>query len=224
MKGIKYMKKLNWQKENLWEGCILASIAHAIMVAHYPEFSNEQSWDGINYNVQDSSGARGTITFHPNYLVGAFRNEFSEREYLDALNYFKSASEEINQLAVHETLQYLLDDIDGETVPVITTAFWGGDDGTYTNDNFEDFIENGGFLIKSQSKNIETAINEWKEYYEMSESQINLLRSIFERKIINPNVEIILTEGEIKKIESDDEEGLNESRISFEELGIKWEI
>lgn len=218
------MKKLNWQREKLWEGCILASIAHAIMVAHYPELSNEQSWDDINYNVQDSSGARGTITFHPNYLVGAFRNEFSKREYIDVLEHFNSSPEELNLLAVNETLQYLLDEIDGDTVPVITTAFWGGDDGTYSNDNFEDFIENGGFLIESQAKDIETAINEWKEYYEMSESQINLLHSIFERKISNPTGEIILTESEIKMIESDDEEGLNESRISFEELGIKWEI
>jgi hypothetical protein len=218
------MKKLNWQREKLWEGCILASIAHAIMVAHYPELSNEHSWDDINYNVQDSSGARGTITFHPNYLVGAFRNEFSDRDYIAALNFFNSAPEEVDQLAVTETLQYLLDEIGGDTVPVITTAFWGGDDGMYSNDNFEDFIENGGFLIKSQAKEIETAIIEWKEYYEMSKSQIKLLSSIFERKISNPNGEIILTESEIRMIESDDEEGMNESRISFEELGIKWEI
>lgn len=224
MKGIKFMKQLNWQRENLWKGCILASVAHAIMVAHYPELSNEQSWDDINYNVQDSSGARGTITFHPNYLVGAFRNEFSEREYIDALDYFNNAPEEVNQLAINETLQYLLDEIDGDTVPVINTAFWGGDDGTYSNDNFEDLNENGGFLIERQAKDIETAIIEWKEYYEMSKSQINLLRSIFERKISNPNGEIILTESEIRMIESDEEEGICESRISFEELGIKWGI
>jgi hypothetical protein len=216
--------KLNWQRDNLWEGSILASIAHAIMVAHYPELSNEQSWDGINYNVQDSSGARGTITFHSNYLVGAFRNEYSEREYIDSLDYFNSAPEEVNQLAVNETLQYLLDEIDGNTLPVITTAFWGGNDGTYSNDNFEEFIKNGGFLIENQAKDIETAIIEWKEYYEMSDSQMNLLRSIFERKISNPNGEIILSEREIRMIESDYEEGMHESRISFEELGIKWEI
>jgi hypothetical protein len=218
------MKRLNWEREQLWEGCILASIAHAIMVAHYPELSHEQSWDDINYNVQDSSGTRGTITFHPNYLVGAFRNEFSEREYIDALDYFNCAPEEVNKLAVNETLQYLLDEIDGDTVPVITTAFWGSDDGTYSNDNFEDFIENGGFLLASQTKDIETAVIEWIEYYEMSKSQINLLCSIFERKISDPNGEIFLTESEIRMIESNDEEGINESRISFEEIGIKWEI
>lgn len=220
MNGIKYMKRLNWEREQLWEGCILASIAHAIMVAHYPELSHEQSWDDINYNVQDSSGTRGTITFHPNYLVGAFRNDYSERvsEYIDALDYFNDAPEEVNALSINEALQYLLDEIEGKTVPVITTAFWGNSDGIYSKDNFEEFIENGGFLIERQVTDIETAINEWKEYYEMSESQINLLRSVFERKISTPTGDIVLTESEIKMIESEDEEGLNESRISFEEL------
>ncbi len=140
------------------------------------------------------------------------------------MDYFNGAPKEVNQFAINETLQYLLDEIDGDTVPVITTAFWEGDVGTYSNDSFEDFIENGGFLIENQAKDIETAINEWKEYYDMSDSQINLLHSIFERKISNPSGEIILMDSEIKMIQSDDEEGLNESRISFAELGIKLEM
>jgi hypothetical protein len=220
------MKRINWERKQLWEGCILASIAHAIMVANYLELSNEQSWDGINYNVQDSSGTRGTITFHPNYLVGAFRNDYSERvsENRVALDFFKDAPQEVNVLASNETLQYLLDEIDGDAVPVITTAFWGNKDGFYSNDNFEDFIENGGFLIERQATDIEASIKEWKEGYEMSESQINLLRYIFERKISDPAGEIVLTESEIKMIQADDEDALNESRISFEELGIEWEI
>ncbi|MBT2701221.1 hypothetical protein J7E79_28490 [Bacillus sp. ISL-40] len=219
------MKRLNWDREQLWEGCILASIAHAIMVAHYPEFSHEQSWDDINYNVQDSSGTRGTITFHPNYLVGAFRNDNSERlsENIDALDYFIDAPEEAKTLAVNETLQYVLDDVDGKTAPVVTTAFWGNCDGIYSKDKFEDFIENGGFLIERQVTDIKTAINEWKEDYEMSETQVNLLQSVFKRKISNSTGDIVLTEDEIKMIESDDDEGLNESRISFEEIGIRWE-
>lgn len=45
------------------------------MVVHYPDLSSEHSWDGMNYNVQDSSGGRGTITFDGSYCVGAFRVE-----------------------------------------------------------------------------------------------------------------------------------------------------
>jgi hypothetical protein len=52
------MRRINWEREQLWEGCILASIAHAIMVAHYPELSYKKSWDDFNYNMQDSPGVR----------------------------------------------------------------------------------------------------------------------------------------------------------------------
>jgi len=65
---------------------------------------------------------------------------------------------------------------------------------------------------------VENAINEWEEEYEMSEIQIVLLKSIFKRKIENPTKDIVLNEKEIKMIGSEDEEGLSESRISFEEL------
>jgi len=66
---------LPWNYKSLWEGCILVTIAHAISSACYPEFLYEHSWDGINYSVQDSARARGTITFHEDYCVGAFRDD-----------------------------------------------------------------------------------------------------------------------------------------------------
>ncbi|MES9685532.1 hypothetical protein ABWK22_22045 [Gottfriedia acidiceleris] len=220
------MNKLNWDRNQLWEGCILASVAHAIMVAHFPDISHEQSWDGFNYSVQDSSGTCGTISFHPNFLVGAFRNDHSERafEYKDAIEYFKGAPEKSREVALEEALLYLLDESDGKTVPVITTAFWGNFDEVFSHDTYEALIENGGFLIERQIDKMESSINEWKEDYDMSETQIVLLKSIFKRKIENPTKDIILNEKEIQMIGSDDEEGLSESRVSFEELGITWKF
>ncbi|MCE5172359.1 hypothetical protein LQV63_24080 [Paenibacillus profundus] len=220
------MNKITWNREKLWQGCVLASIAHAINVAHYPEFAHEQSWDGFNYSVQDSSGTRGTITFHPSYLAAAFRNDNSERvsEYNNALEYFKDSPEEVKELAADETLQYLLEDIHGETVPVITTAFWGDGEGIYSQDEFDEMIDNGGVLLERQAMDIEAAINEWQEDSEMSKVQINLLKSIFQRKIEKPSEPIVLTVEEIKMIESKDEEGLAESRTSFKEIGIEWEV
>ncbi|MGG0184515.1 hypothetical protein ABEY26_00475 [Bacillus rhizoplanae] len=220
------MKKITWNRGELWKGCMLASIAHAINVAHYPEFAHEQSWDGFNYNVQDSSGTRGTITFHSNYLVAAFRDDNNERvsDYKDALEYFKDAPEELKELATDETLQYLLEDINGEAVPMITAAFWGTGEEIYSQEEFDEMIENGGFLLERQAMDIETAIDEWQEDAEMSDVQINLLKSIFHRKVENPSKVIVLTAEEIQMIESEDEEGLAESRISFEEIGIEWEV
>lgn len=220
--------KIPCKKEQLWQGCILASIAHAIMVAHYPEMSNEHSWDGMNYSTQDSSGTRGTITFSDKYYVGAFRNDNSERlnnkdGVLKYIQYFNGVPQDIIKLSEEEALQYLLEDINGKTIPVITTAFWGDENDGFSNDKINDFKENGGFLLEVQMMEIDKAINEWKEYYEMTQKQVDLLISIYKRKENSPNEMITLSEKEIDKIGTEDKEGLYESKISFEEIGIQWE-
>ena len=55
--------KLHIDKEELWKGYILKSIADAIFVAHAPDFAHESSWDGCNYSMQDSQGNKGQLRF-----------------------------------------------------------------------------------------------------------------------------------------------------------------
>lgn len=224
----KKYNKIPWEKQKLWEGCILASIAHAIMVAHYPDFANEHSWDGMNYSTQDSEGARATITFRDNYYVGAIRDDNSERlsektKLLKYTEYFNEASQEIKQLAEQEALQYLLEDVDGTTTPLITTAFWGNEYETVSNDKYDDFNQNGGFLLERQVMNLENSIESWVEYHDMTQNQCDLLKSIYKKKITQPNKIIRLTKHEIDMIGTEDIEGLDESRVSFSEIGIEWE-
>ena len=117
--------EVKWNSEQLWKGCILAGIAHAIMVAKYPSIDNEHSWDGCNYSIQDSAGQRGTISFVDGFCIAAFRNDNSKRvsDFMNFNAYFNGASEEVVKLALEETLQYLLEEVGENTVPVITTAF-----------------------------------------------------------------------------------------------------
>lgn len=217
--------ELEWTREVLWKGCMLASLAHAIMVAHYPDLSNEHSWDGMNYSVQDTEGARGTITFHPQYCVAAFRDDNSERveNRKKAVDYFKGAPREIVKLAETEALQYLLDSVDGKIVPVITTSFWGTDDKLFSTDSFDLLIKNGGFLLENQAMNVKSSIDAWKEYYDMSIDQCSLLESIYNRRLVKQEGILTLIKDEVAMIGTDDEEGLAESRTSFEEIGIAWE-
>lgn len=219
---------LKWKRDQLWKGCILASIAHAIMVAHYPELSYEQSWDEINYSVQDSEGSRGTITFHSEYLVAAFRNDNSKRiidlsKIQKAEDYFIGAPHNVLRLAETETLQYLLDNVDGNIISLITTAFWGRENDIFSFDSLDEILQNGGNLLNRQSLEIYNAVDVWKKYYDMSQEQIKLLKSVFERKIIEPLDEMVLSKGEVAMISSKDQDGLDESRISFKEIGILWE-
>ena len=61
----------------------------------------------------------------------------------------------------------------------------------------------------------------WKETYGMNEEQVQLLRALYEQKNESPDNLIVLSQQEIKLLDGDNE-GLEESRISFEEMGIFW--
>lgn len=220
-----HILKLEWKKDQLFKGCILASIAHAIMVAHYPELSHEHSWDGMNYNLQDSAGIRGTITFTPKFCAAAFRNDHSERinsggDIKEAIAYFTGAPEEVIKLAEEETLEYLLGDVGGKTIPLITTGFWGIGEDLFTIDTYDEMLKNGGSILERQVLPINQGITAWKEYYAMSSKQTKLLTHIYERKIIDPQKELILTRDEIKLIGTNDKAGLKESMDSFREMSI----
>lgn len=219
------MKPVVLNKNNLWNGCILASVAHAIMVAHYPELSYEHSWDNGNYNVLDSSGGRGTITFTDHYVVGAFRNDNVTRDDIPtALDFFTGAPKEVIELAQNETLEYLLEeDEDGTASPSITTSFWGDNNTITSIDNIVRMIRCGGYILERQFMDNGAAVEAWRDYYEMTYEQVKLLNSVYLRKLNNPNGKITLTKSEIKTIGTDNHEGLSESRTSFEELNIYWE-
>lgn len=78
-----------------WPGAVLGTIAHSFWVAAHPDLANEQSWDGSNYYVQDSQGARGPVTFAGDDVVAAFRDENSPRSpfrserHFDLRTYFE---------------------------------------------------------------------------------------------------------------------------------------
>lgn len=219
---LKNIDNHGWKYNQLWNGCILASIAHAIMVAHYPELSYEHSWDGMNYNIQDGEGIRGTVTFQNNSFVAAFRND--KTFTIESLNnnLFIEAPSKIIEIANKETTQYLLENIGGEILPAITTSIWGIEDKVFSPHSFDNIIKNGGMLLERQTMEPSQAIVSWKEYYEMTGNQIMLLKSIYSQKLFNPNKKIILFQEDIMLIGSDDEEGLHESETSFNEIGIEW--
>ena len=219
--------KLDWEIDQLWNGCILASIAHAIMVAHYPLISNEHSWDGMNYNTNDNAGTRGTVSFSNGCCAAAFRNDNSDRFNIEnprqAIKYFQNAPNRIVELAETETLQFLLYNVAGQVLPVITTTFWGKSNELFTEDTLDDFLQYGGKLLKKQTLDTNKSMNAWKKYYGMTQPQFELMKSIYERKIEDPLIPIFLTLEEINMIGTHEPNGLEESITSFQEIGIHWE-
>lgn len=100
----------------------------------------------------------------------------SERidEWIDAKNYFEGAPSEVIDIAKEEALQYVLEEVEGETVPFITTAFWIEDSGAYSIDSFEEMEEHGGFLLEIPLLDTASAIERLEEEYELTEEQIEL--------------------------------------------------
>lgn len=191
----------HFNRKKLWEGCILTTIAHAIMVEEYLELSNEQSWDGINYNVQDSCGCRGTITFHEKYLVAVFQ-DIKNKKMIEkcikngAFSILSIKQKIIEDIAKEEALQYVLDDMNGNTVPLITTGFWGINNEIYSEYEFKTVEENGAYIITNQIKGFDVNMQALIDYYDINGELIKVIESVYFRKTQNPNCGIKLQENE----------------------------
>ena len=184
--------------ETLKKGVWLATIAYAIDYALRPEFDNELSWDGPNFNRQDSSGTRSTVTFGDKGLVGVFRDENSSR--LSFLNsnrpgyslepYLKGMPEDLRTLANQEALQYTLDTYHGKVQPIITAAFWSEGENNpgqilEAAENWPQVEANGAHLIYRELLDVAEAAGEWQEYFEFSDKQVALLKFLFDKKAAN---------------------------------------
>lgn len=212
----------NWTQDELWQGCILVSIANAIFVADCPELSYEHSWDGFSYSTNNSQGSRGTISFGENFFVAGMRNDHYLSDKVSAIEYFEGAADAEKKFAEEEALQYLLDDVDGETLSSITTAFWGNKNETFSHHPFDEMMEKGGELFIFQSLDPESAFEACEEDYELTSEQLSLLRNLYYKKINNPCKKILLSQSDIEAIGATDPEGIEESKTSFAEIGIEW--
>lgn len=84
--------------------------------------------------------------------------------------------------------------------------------------------EHGGFLLEIPLLDTESAMERLEEEYELTEEQIELLQLVYEKKIQRPNEEIKLSKEEVAMIGTEDSEGLEVSKESFEEMNITWEL
>lgn len=211
-----------WTRQNIWEGCILASIAHAVFIANDPEFAYEHSWDGDNYSTNDGQGSRGTVAFGQEIYVAGFRNERFAFNPVDANQYFIEAPLQVQEIAEQETLQYLLDEVDGATRPVVTTVLWESEEHVFSSHPYDVMLERGADILEVQASAYEAALEYWEEYYELTEEQLVLVGKLYHLKVEDPTRQILLSEEDIQSINANDVEGIEESKCSFAEIRIEW--
>ena len=212
---------MNVTNYKLFDGCLIASISHSIMTNVYPDLSYEQSWDGVNYSIQNTEGLRGTITFCGNYCIGAIRNE--NAEFIGDSNFIQKLTSNFPRKVIDkankETLQYLLVEINGKDVPFITSIFWA-DNNTFhfqrenMSNTLDDLILFEKILLPKNK-----AIKEWGKYYDMDSNAINLLRYLYSKKVKHFSDEIVLTDKQKRLIPGSSIN--NECIESFNELNIR---
>jgi hypothetical protein len=216
------------ERDRLWPGAVLGTIAHSFWVAANPDFANEQSWDKSNYSVQDSQGTRGTVTFAGDDVVAAFRDENSPRSpfrsglQYDLRAYFEGIPDGLYALAEKEALQYVLDEYEGKTVPVITAAFWGEGDRLTAAEPWKDVVANGAHLLNTQLMDPDEAMEEWVSAYELTGEQAGLMRSLFDRKTKDPQGTITLNDDEVAVLTAGGNDGETEARELLAGIGIDW--
>jgi hypothetical protein len=218
------------EKQRLWRGALLGSVIHAIMVTRYPDLANEQSWDGMNYNVQDSMGSRGTVSFAGAHVVGAFfdakspRNPFRTGDAYDLERLLQGMPSPLRQVAEEEALQYVLQKYQGQAVPIVTAVFWDEGERLAAAEPWPRVYENGAHLLRNQLLETEAALKAWRVAYDMSPEQVALALALFERKVKAPGekFELEARQVELLKAWAQGDEELEASRESFEELGITF--
>jgi len=177
------MIKVELNPKELYEGCILSSLTHAVAVGMYPELNYEHSWDKFNYSMNDSEGCRATITFHKNHIIAVFQDNNHVDTDVDVLKFFEGAPPEIIELAKNETLQYVLENVGGVIKPVITSAFWGNWNELYSTQPFDDIVDNGAHILMVPLLPFKEVVEELSDYYDLDESQIKFIKHLFDKKI-----------------------------------------
>ncbi len=220
-------------RASIWPGVLLASIGHAIFVARAPFMMHEQSWDGLNYNIQDSEGSRGTIAFDEDrtrfvavfFLETSKRNPFGAGICVDkgATEYVRNVPDELRELT-HKALQYVCQDIADRNIPLVTAAFWSDLAGlrATASEPWAEVVTHGAALATNQVLPVDVALTKWAIDFEFNPLQVSLVEILFRRRIAVTNGPIQLTKSEFQVLRNvaNNEDGIRACRESLEEVGI----
>jgi len=211
---------MNITNIQLLRGCLLSSIAHAIMTNVYPDLSYEQSWDGKNFSIQDENGRRGTITFLDDCCIGALRDDNADPiQGFEAIDkWMLDFPETIQSVAKAETLQYLLVDDGDASVPSVTSIFWCDNNGIYVNQECVQNLRADISLLENCYQPLDIALDALRDYYDMEPEACDLLLELWKCKGDSIEREIVLTKEQKQLLPGDDI--LSECVESFEELNI----
>lgn len=171
----------------IYDKCIYASIAHAIMVGKYTLLSGGISWNEKNYLFQNMEGIRGVISFLDNTIVCGIQDEENniqgENDIENRL--LKDAEVGIINIVKKEIFPYLLLETDNDSIPAVSAMFWGQNVNIYSNISEKDIMYKSDNILLPYLYKENDMKRYWSEYYEMSQEQEQLIEELFQNKKVN---------------------------------------
>ncbi len=223
------VNKLAIDSKALWEGCILASCVHAVMLAEYPFTLMENAWFGDIYMTQNEEGSKAALVFSEEneLLLGMFDDRKSLRSRLVlseqyARSHYKGAPEEIRDAA--QALSILFEATAGQkSLPFVTTGFWEEKGLILSRDNYEDWFDHGGHLLTAQMMPFDEAMAYYEVKCSMDARRIEIAARIYQERIKAPQEKTVLKKEEIKVLEETGFYNIPVCKDVFGQFGVVFE-
>lgn len=210
--------------ERLRTGSLLGSIVHATVQPRFDMYF--EGWTGDVHQLNDSAGTSGVVVHFTGGAVGTFFDVHSRDQWAwlvqNQESFFREMPADLRAIADKLALQYLLLPVDGKVIPLVTAVFWSTGETLSAAVPWEEFMENGGHILRKHLMEREEALAEWTEGYELTAEEVEFASRVFDRKQAAKSYWIELTEDEAKWLEAHAEKpaGMKQCRKSFAEIGI----
>jgi hypothetical protein len=202
------------KKSAVWRGAILGGLVNATMTAQSSDYACHQHWAGNDYGLNGADGRQGFVCFEggpwtvEGRMVGVFFSAHSPRSPLHADRYELEAffqgcpafQRSVAEEVMHPAMEYFEK---GNKNACITAAFWDEGDHLSAADSWDEIMDNGVDLIANELiEDVELAYRAWQEEYDMSDEQVEFVKSLFHRKMVEPKAPFELADEELGWLQS----------------------
>lgn len=227
----KPINQLAIEGHKLWEGCILASCVHGVMLAEYPFTLDENRWSGGIYVMENEGREKASLVFSNDdeneLMLGMFCDLMSPRtdlvlseEY--ARSHYRGAPEDLQDMA--EALSLLFEMKDGEkSLPFVTAGFWGEEGRIFSHDPYEDWLEHGGHILEVLMMPFEDAMAYYEVKCSMDAPRREIAERIYRERIKAPKARAVLKREEIGALEATGPYNIRVCQEVFGQFGVVFE-
>ena len=221
----------------LWQGAVLATIANAIFRAVDDSFVGGRTWNGSHYWLNDDQGAFGVVGFRDSMALRDWRivallcDSNTDRSGWEPGTHppdwrprLAGMPADLRAWAERDLLDYMrqvpLEDGSGTLAPLITAAFWSDGDRLAANEPWSEVLKYGAHVLSTELMEFDEAVEELQGDYLLFPDQVELLVSLYERKMADPSTPVVVQREGLEVLFADGDRGLETTRDLLQAIGI----